>query len=209
MNSKRNIIIVAVIALTALLATASWSVLAASSNSHEASGMWSPSQGIPLAGAWIATLAEFNIITEYTITPVNPEHTEFISVLRQVKPDPTLGGGFPEADRETDWIGTTVQTGWNSFESTVVRYGTKKVEDQPQPQIVYIMVMYGSGRLVDLNTIEAGGTTAIFLPEQDADGDGFPDEGEVPIWCGPYTLTSCKRVQIMPPCELPPPPEGQ
>ena len=105
MNSKRNTIIIAIIALMALLATASWSVLAASSNSYEVSGMGSPSHGIPLGGAWIDTLAEFNIITEWTITPLNPERTEFISVLRQVKPNPTLGGGFPEADRETDWIG--------------------------------------------------------------------------------------------------------
>lgn len=207
MNSKRNIIIVVVFALMALLATASWSVLAASSDSHE-TNLGSPSQGIPLAGAWIATLTEFNIITEWTITPLNPEHTEFISVLRQVIPNPTLGGTV-EADRETDWIGQIVQTGWNTFESSVVSYGTKTVGDQPQPQIVYIRVMYGNGRLVDLNTIEAEGTTAIFLPDQDADGDGLPDEDQVPVWCGPYTLTSCKRVQIMPPCELPPSPEGQ
>jgi len=208
MNSTRNIIIVTVTALMVLLARASWRVLAADGNSHEIN-IAGPSQAIPLGGAWIATLAEANIITEWTITPVNPEHTEFISVLRQVRPDPTFGGGFLEADRETDWVGQMVQTGWNTFESTVVRYGTKKVEDQPQPEIVYIVVMYGSGRLVDLNTIEAGGTTAIFLPEQDADGDGFPDEGQEPIYCGPYTLTSCKRVQIMPPCELTPPPQGQ
>jgi hypothetical protein len=208
MNSKRNIIIVTAIALMALLAATSWSVLAANSNSYEASDMGSPSQGIPLGGAWIATLAEVNIITEWTITPLNPERTEFISVLRQVKPNPTLGGTV-EADRETDWIGQIVQTGWNTFESTVVSYGTKTVEDQPQPQIVYIRVMYGRGRLVDLNTIEAEGTTAIFLPNQDADSDGFPDENQIPIWCGPYTLTSCKRVQVMPPCELPLSTEGQ
>jgi hypothetical protein len=209
MNSKRNIIILAVITLSALLVTASWDVLVASNNSRDAIDMWNTSQGIPLGGSWICTVPIEDpelghiddLVTEWTLSPQNLECTRFNSVLRQVKQNPTFWGSFPEADRETDWIGLTVQTGWNTFESTVVQYGTKKVEEQPLPQIVYIQVMYGNGRLVDLNTIEAEGTSAIFLQDQDANGDGFPDEGQEPIWCGPYTVT-CKRVQIMPPCKL-------
>ncbi len=154
---------------------------------------------------------DLGILAWWTITPQNPEHTKFGQMLQQVNPDPTLSGMFPEADRQSDWIGQIVQTGWNTYESTVVYYGTQKVEDQLRPQILYIAVLYGEGYLVDLNTLTGAGTFAVFLAEQDADGDGFPDEGQEPIYCGPYTLESIKRVQMMPPCVQapPPPPEGQ
>lgn len=209
LNSKRNTVVVATIALTIVLLLTPWSLRAGMSWGQNCQDTW---QGIPLAGAWIATLENGALVSEWTVAPQNSEHTEFISVLRQVKPNPSNWGLTPEADRETDWIGQTVQTDWNTFESTVVSYGTKNIEGQQQPQIVYISVMYASGRLVDLNTIEAEGTLAIFLAEQDADHDGFPDEGQTPLYCGPYALSSCKRVQIIPPCELPPSlqtPKGQ
>jgi len=53
--------------------------------------------------------------------------------------------------------------------------------------------------LVDENTAAGGGTHAFFLSSADADGDGLPDDGQEPIACIPYTITS-KRVGLMPPC---------
>jgi hypothetical protein len=211
MNSKRkgkNIIIVAIIGLAAVLLMAPWSFNASMSWAQDTEESW---QGIPLAGAWIATLEDSDLVGYATITPENPEHTKFGQRWQQYNPDPTVSGMFPEADRQSDWVGQIVQTGWNTYESTVVYYGTQKVEDQRRPQILYIAVLYGEGRLVDLNTFTSAGTFAVFLAEQDADGDGFPDEGQEPVMCVPYALESCKRVQVMPPCgPLPPlPPEGQ
>jgi hypothetical protein len=167
-----------------------------------------------LEGAWICTVPIIDpngvhvadLLSEWTLSPQNPEGTRFTSVLRQARPNPTFWGNFPEADHETDWIGQTVKTGANTFASTVMSYGSKKVEDQPLSEIVYMSIMYGTGRLVDADTIEAEGTHAVYLPDQDSDGDGFPDGDQEPIACFPYTVT-CKRIRVIPPCALPPMPE--
>lgn len=200
MKTKKAITLICIIILTASLLIVPWNPSTGSSLAQDVQESW---HGIPLAGAWIATIED--IVAWWTITPQNQEHTKFCQMLQQVNPDPTLGGAFPEADHQSDWTGQIIQTGWNTYESTVVYYGTKKVEDQLRPQILYIVVMYGEGYLVDLNNLTGAGTLAIFLAEQDADGDGLPDEGQEPIYCGPYSLDSCKRVQVMPPCVPPPP----
>jgi len=205
MDAKRRILIVATVLLTAVLLVAPWSSNAGMSWAQDSQESW---QGMPLAGTWIATIEDSDIVAWAIITAQNPEHTKFGQLWQQYNPDPTLSGMFPEADHQSDWVGQVVQTGWNTYESCAIYYGTQKVEDQLRPQILYMAVLYGEGRLVDLNSFTASGTFAVFLAEQDADGDGFPDEGEEPIYCGTYTFESCKRVQVMPPC-VPPPPEGQ
>jgi hypothetical protein len=101
-----------------------------------------------------------------------------------------------------------VRIGLNTYEKTLITYGTKKAElPGALSEIVYIEVIYGKGVLTGPNTLEGEGTMTFFDPSADADGDGLPDEGAEPIACVPYTLTG-KRVPLLPPC-VPPPPEGQ
>ncbi len=163
----------------------------------------------PIAGAWINIIpipGLGDIVSEWTVSPQDLGGTNFTSVVRVAKPEPTVFGSFPDADHQSDHIGQTVKTGLNTYESTFVGYGTKKAELPGMlPEIVYISVLYGKGQLIDENTMEGEGTHAFYLPSADADGDGLPDEGQEPIACFPYTITS-KRVGLMPPCVPPPPP---
>jgi hypothetical protein len=125
---------------------------------------------------------------------------------RLAKPEPTIFGSFPDADHLSNPIGQAVRTGLNTYELTLISYGTKKAELPGMlPEIVYIYVVYGKGVLTGQNTMEGEGTDSFFLPSADADGDGLPDEGAEPIYCFPYALTA-KRVPLMPPCVVPPPP---
>ena len=169
-----------------------------------------PVQEWPIAGAWINIIPIPDlgvIVSEWTVSPQDLGGTNFTSVVRVAKPEPTVFGSFPDADHQSDHIGQTVKTGLNTYESTFVGYGTKKAELPGMlPEIVYISVLYGKARLIDENTMEGEGTHGFFLPSADADGDGLPDEGQKPIACFPYTITS-KRVGLMPPCVPPPPPE--
>lgn len=43
------------------------------------------------------------------------------------------------------------------------------------------------------------GTAALYLAEQDVDGDAFPDEGETPTVCLPFPFTG-KRLHVMSLC---------
>jgi hypothetical protein len=164
----------------------------------------------PLAGAWINIIPIpdlGDIVAEWTVSPQDLGGTNFISVTRLVTPEPTVFGSFPDADHTSDHIGQTVKTGLNTYESTLIGYGTKKAELPGMlPEIVYISVIYAKAQLIDENTMEGKGTHAFFLPSADADGDRLPDEGREPIACFPYTITS-KRVPMLPPCVPPLPPE--
>ncbi len=166
----------------------------------------------PLAGAWINIIPIpdlGDIVAEWTVSPQDLRGTNFISVTRLVTPEPTVFGSFPDADHTSDHIGQTVKTGLNTYESTLIGYGTKKAELPGMlPEIVYISVIYAKAQLIDENTMEGKGTHAFFLPSADADGDRLPDEGREPIACFPYTITS-KRVPMLPPCVPPPPPEPE
>jgi len=163
----------------------------------------------PIAGAWINIIpipGLGDIIGEWTVSPQDLGGSSFTCVMRPGKPEPTVFGSFPDADHQSDHIGQTVRVGLNTYESTLVGYGTKKAELPGMlPEIVYISVIYSKAQLIDQNTMAGEGTHAFFLESADADGDGLPDENQEPIACFPFMVTS-KRVQLMPPC-VPPPPE--
>jgi steroid delta-isomerase-like uncharacterized protein len=167
----------------------------------------------PVAGAWINIVPISglgDIVGVLTVSPQDYSGANFTSVLRAGKPEATVFGAFPDADHQSDHIGQIVKLGLNTYESTAIGYGTKKSELPGMlPEIVYISVLSAKMQLIDENTMEGEGTHAFFAPFQDADGNGLPDEGQEPVACFPYTITS-KRVQLIPPCVPPPPePEGE
>lgn len=170
-------------------------------------------EGWPIAGAWISIVPIpdlGDIIGEFTVSPQDLDGVNFTCMTRPAKPEPTVFGVFPDADHQSDHIGQLIKTGLNTYESTVIGYGTKKAELPGMlPEIVYISVLYAKTQLIDENTAKGEGTHAFFLGSQDADGDGLPDEGQEPVACFPY-ISTAKRVQLLPPCVPPPPePEGE
>jgi len=92
-----------------------------------------------------------------------------------------------------------IRTGPDSFETTYLTYGVSKQENT-QAIAKVIAVVNTQWNMTGPDTIEGYGTTALYLSEQDTDGDGFPDEGETPIICMPFPFTG-KRLNVMPPCE--------
>jgi steroid delta-isomerase-like uncharacterized protein len=165
----------------------------------------------PIAGAWIniVPIPDLgNIVGEWTVSPQSLDGTDFTSVMHPAKPEPTVFDSFPDADHQSDHVGQTVKIGLNTYETTLIGYGTKKAELPGMlPEIVYISVIYSKVRLIDENTMTGDGTHAFFLPASDADGDGLPDDGQEPTVCLPYTITG-KRLSLMPPC-VPPPMESE
>ena len=164
-----------------------------------------------ITGAWINIIPIpdlGNILGVLTVSPQDSSGVNFTSVLRAGKPEATVFGSFPDADHQSDHIGQIIKVGLNTYESSAIGYGTKKSEISGMlPEIIYISVLYAKMQLTDENTMQGQGTHSFYAPFQDADGNGLPDDGQEPVACFPYTITS-KRVQLMPAC-VPPPPEGE
>lgn len=211
-KNKRNIALLAIIMLTALLLTASLSVITESSWAQDSEEPWS---GWPLAGSWIIWAPPEGPVTEPliiqdTLTPLDPAGDRLAYRQQFINADPTFLSIFPEADNQSHLIGEAVKTGLNTYEFTIIGYGFKTLPAD-RGQLKYIWVSSGTTILTDRNTRQ---DTDLYLslygPDKDVNpADGLPDEGAEPDLClGPFGGVM-KRVPLMPPCVPPPPPEGE
>lgn len=93
----------------------------------------------------------------------------------------------------------------NHDKGTNIEYFIRKSEPE-HGEIVGIGIIVGTLQLTGPDEAHGQGTGAYYLAEQDADGDGFPDEGQEPVLCLPWGYTK-KRVKSMSPCVPTPLPE--
>ncbi|MEJ2703535.1 MAG: hypothetical protein P8Z79_13945 [Sedimentisphaerales bacterium] len=66
-------------------------------------------------------------------------------------------------------------------------------------QIVGLVSVNAHFEVIGSDLLYGQGTESCYLASQDADRDGFPDEGEEPVACIPWGWTS-KRLTLMPGC---------
>jgi hypothetical protein len=109
-------------------------------------------------------------------------------------------GLFPDVTSGNEMYMTqTFRTGSDSFDSTSLTYGVSE-EQGVQAVTKTIIILNTQWTMTGQNTLEGNGTAAIYLADQDADGDGLPDEDQVPTVCSLFSFTG-KRLQVMPACE--------
>jgi hypothetical protein len=160
----------------------------------------SSDHGPRLDGAWIVAAPSplgGKILHASFFTAQDADGLRYTVVMEHSECSITVWGTFPEATKKTDMVGMAVKTGLTTLKGTVVGYGVKAGE--LEEELVYIEVGSYEGTLIDENTLELTATQSFYLPEQDADGDGFPDEGELPVLCTPYMIP-CRRVTLVPMC---------
>ena len=210
MNSRRNIILVAIIALTAGLLATAWSVAA----NNEDDQVWTPCRPSGVYVGVHVPPSEYPFML--TVIPTDPAGDTLTTIYWSDNGYPNLGiddPPFSECDYFTKLLGHSIRTGPTSWTGTSIAYGTKKVEGQPNPEIVWIAVFQGTDTYSDdANTVLMEGSIAIFLPGQDKDRDGWPDEDEVPLWCGEVEANTATHMPMVFPWEPtppPPPPEGE
>jgi hypothetical protein len=119
--------------------------------------------------------------------------------------DVTVGGLLPTAVRYTTAHGEAVRTGPRSFDYTLHSWGLDSSNRR-----VSLLVSSGTKvfRAGDNDTYDTVCTLAVYLVGQDADGDGLPDAGEIPVACVPVKLTG-RRMSILPAYEPSPLPGEQ
>lgn len=157
-----------------------------------------------IAGSWIGSYSggpwDDPLIHQSTLVPVDPEGERFAYVMRWVNPDVTLRAEpFAEADYSSEMVGEAVKTGPGTYDISLIGYGVKE-RDGDRNQILYIFTADGTLTCVGADEFVNDVTLSIFMAEQDADRDGFPDEGEVPTCHGPTDFGSARRIPIAPGC---------
>jgi steroid delta-isomerase-like uncharacterized protein len=159
------------------------------------------------AGTWISSVPTpmGNMTFLHTVSPQEKMGVPYAGIMHPVNGNATLFGMFPEVEKATDYVTQTVHTGRNTCVSTMLNYGTRKGEG-PVDETVTIAILHVMWTLTGPETNEGTTILSVYLAEQDADGDGLPDEGQEPVECMPFAFTT-RRLTMMPPCTLPPMPE--
>jgi steroid delta-isomerase-like uncharacterized protein len=161
----------------------------------------------PLEGAWIATVPTplGNIIFKGIWAAQDATKTQFTGEFEQINTYPVLIDVYPDAEEVKFAGGSAVKTGLNKYEMTSLEYFTRTAGASLE-EIVGIGIVTGTIELVGPDLHQGQGTGAYYMAAQDADQDGFPDEGEEPVLCMPWGWTA-KRLTSMPACVPTPMPE--
>ncbi len=196
MVTRRNVVVLSSLVFAVVLFTTAWSVLAVG----EDGAAWPPDTGPRFDGAWIvaAPSPSGSTIIHTSLQTARDIHgLRYTVVMEHSQCSPTVWGMFPEANKQTNMVGYSEKTGPTTNRGTMIGYGIKtgEVEDE----LVYIEVCSYESELVGDNTAVNTATQSFYTPDQDTDGDGFPDEGQEPVLCMPYTV-NVRRVTFVPMC---------
>lgn len=207
MNTRKSVIAIATVVLAILLSTVVWSAFAASGSDYEASIKWGDELAWSAEGVWVVSIPTpmGTILMLHTMHAQDLTGTRYGGTIWQVNDNPTNFGMFPDAEGGPYWVTQTIRTGPDTYECVMVAYTTKRRENAPH-ELVASHVVNSTWKITGPDTNEGQSTMATYLANQDADGDGFPDEGEEPVSCMPFAFTS-KRLRVMPGCVLTPLPE--
>ncbi len=189
--------------LVGTLFTSSGNVVSAVFEAEGAAPAWS------LDGAWMMrTITDWGPVLEPVILMAQDTAGErYTMLMEDAECWYTFGGMFPTATDHSHLTGVCVRTGPHTFESTVVGFVVERGPDAPD-KILYQRVVTHAFQFVDENNIVASSSWAHYTPDQDADHDGFPDQGQEPFLClAPET--TMKRVVLIPPCVPPPTPPSE
>lgn len=160
-------------------------------------------------GVWITTVPTpmGNMIIKGTWTAQDDAQTRLTGEFEQINTYPVLIDIYPDSE-QVKFAGALAQKiGLNKYEMTAIEYFTKTAGPSLE-EIVGIGIIAGTFELIGPDLVMGQGTGAYYLPEQDIDQDGFPDEGQEPVVCVPWEWTA-KRLTMMPGCVPTPLPEGE
>jgi len=162
---------------------------------------WSPE------GVWITSVPTplGNMIVKSTWMAQDDANTRYTGEFEQISGYPLLIDVYPDLEETEYGGGLAVKIGLNKYEMTNLQYFTKTSEPGLK-EIVGIGIVNGTFEFVGPDLAQGQGTGAYYMAAQDADQDGFPDEGQEPVVCVPWAWTS-KRLTMMPGCVPTPLPE--
>ena len=159
-----------------------------------------------LDGIWITTVPTpiGNLILTTTYVAQDAAHTQYSGSLEEINPMPLLVDIYPDADPNPKWAGAqAVQIGRDRYEATFLGYSRKTVESDvgQMVEIVGLFTIKANFEVIGPNFIYGSGAGYYYMPEQDANGDGFPDEGQEPVAIIPWGWTSNRLIHMAEPTQ--------
>jgi hypothetical protein len=187
MKVGKSLIVALVITLTGALLTVGGSFTSANNDPTET---WAPCNP---AGSYYTVHPVEGLGSTVTIIANDPACNSISCIQKIFNWDHTLGGMFPEAVAASDTVGTGIRTGPNTWRVTIIRYATDGAA-----KVIYMAVITGDFTFSDdASMMERKGVWALYLPEQDKDGDGWPDDDELPMLSVPDE-GQMPRMKILP-----------
>ena len=176
MNRNRKVVIVA-LGVVALAVATGWSIMASSAD-------WPPTpyQIQSMTGTWggmgdpAADVQNSRVI--WTMGAEDPVSGKGTWSMTYIVKDWTQGGQMA-ADYWTPGLGTYVRTGPNTWNAKLVGYAMKNT--QPKPTLVAIMVREDTMTLTAPDALDDTYTLSFWMPDQDLNRNGLPDDGVPPV----------------------------
>jgi predicted ester cyclase len=157
----------------------------------------------PLDGIWITTYPTpmGNLISSTVYVAQDAAKTRYSGTLEWINSLPLFTELYPDSDPALDKSagGVVVKVGRHQYKATFLGYSRKLDISAGTLEIDGIWTADANFELLGSDQIQGYGTVSYYMSEQDADQDGFPDEGEEPVDCQPWGWTS-KRLTMMPGC---------
>ncbi|MCF7973210.1 MAG: ester cyclase [Phycisphaerae bacterium] len=154
----------------------------------------------PLDGIWITTYptAAGNLISTTIYTAQDAAKTRYTGTLEFLN---SFGasGLYPDADPSLRVYagGHAVTVGRNKYEAIYLGYDRTLDASTGVMEIAGLHTVDAQFELLDANLLQGHGTASYYMAAQDADQDGFPDEGESPVLSYPFMWTG-KRLTPLP-----------
>jgi hypothetical protein len=173
-------------------------------------------QADSIAGVWMSTqqsAPEDNIwIWTETLTPLDNTGTRY--AYRGSGPNGSVHEGMLGLSGVRvpgQALGEFVKTGENEYYFTVICHAASAIpEENAHGELKWVWYWIGTASLSEDGTLVKDGLWQFYnsvdvtvddsgtvIADKDTDDDGFPDEGVVPLLCGPWPMES-KRVQLQP-----------
>jgi hypothetical protein len=156
-----------------------------------------------LDGIWITSAPTpfGNFISKTLYVAQDAAKTRYSGTLEFINAFPFFTELYPDGDSSLAFSvgGQAVMVGRDRYEATYLGYHRKFDESTGIMEIIGLDTLEAHFEVIGPNQLYGHGTTSYYMAAQDADQDGFPDEGEEPVLCVPWAWTS-KRLTAMPGC---------
>lgn len=155
-------------------------------------------------GSWIGKYEggpwDDPLLFQSTLVPIDPDGKQLTYVMRLVNGDATFRiPDFADADYLSELVGVAVKGDQGTYDVSLMGYGVNEREND-RNEILYLFGVTGTlkceGGILSQDVV-----LSVFAADQDADHDGYPDEGAEPFFCHPTTFGFAKQVPITSWCE--------
>lgn len=161
----------------------------------------------PLDGIWITTYPTpfGNLISTTVYAAQDAAQTQYSGTLDFVNNFPLLAELYPEANDSITAGGQAIRVGREKYKATFLGYERKVYHDTGVMEIIGMWTVDANFELVGPDALQGQGTASYYMAAQDADQDGFPDDGQEPVLCAAWGWSG-SRLTPLPGCTPPPMP---